>query len=39
LLVAGFDHADIDVMAGLDAVGRRLGFAHGPSARDRTHQG
>jgi hypothetical protein len=28
LLVAGFDRADIDVMAGLDAVGRRHGFAH-----------
>ena len=28
LLLAGFDRADIDVMAGLDAVGRRLGFVY-----------
>jgi hypothetical protein len=28
LLMAGFDRADIDVMGRLDAVGRRLGFAH-----------
>jgi hypothetical protein len=28
LLLAGFDRADIDLMAGLDAVRRRLGFVH-----------